>query len=107
MVADWIGNGSVMPLRSSAATMSEGTPREANEGGEGGMRVLSCDSGGHGNVPGGVACRRISAPGHAQDSASDAPTRSLHLVATHSSLNRGEWVAATPALLCPEGRPSW
>ena len=37
MVMAWMGNGSMIDLRSRAATMSEGTPREAKEGCRGGM----------------------------------------------------------------------
>ena len=48
MVMHWMGNGSVIDVRLSAATMSEGTPRSANEGCEGGMEALSCDRGRHG-----------------------------------------------------------
>ena len=38
MVMDWMGKGSVIDLRSRAATMSTGTPREAKDGCKGGMR---------------------------------------------------------------------
>ena len=37
----WIGNGDVMPLASSADTMSDGTPSTAKEEAEGGMEALS------------------------------------------------------------------
>ncbi len=40
-VMAWIGNGEVMPLASSADTMSEGTPSTAKEGAEAGMEALS------------------------------------------------------------------
>ena len=71
MVAVWMGNGSVIDFRSRAATMSEGTPREAKEDWRGGMAAFVRQEKGT-SCAEVVACRQVGAPGRPKASASGA-----------------------------------